>query len=297
MKKQLFKELYNCNVVYSFWMSSRLYAAIKVCRKKHLKCRIITRAHGYDLYCHRGPLPFRNYIGNNVDEIIFISKNGMSYYKDTIFSNLKQECALSVYYLGIDKEPEFLNYLPSNTLKIVSCSSVIQLKRLDIIIDALSQINDVEIEWTHFGGGDLFDSMKDYAFDKLSQKKNINYMFSGQKTNKEIIDFYRENGADIFVNASDTEGIPVSIMEALSFGIPTICRNVGGNSEINLAGSSRYLLDKNADCKAFAEAFKDYYFLNPAQKNSLREDSLKVFDTLFSRKSINAFAEHISNPF
>lgn len=31
---------------------------------------------------------------------------------------------------------------------------------------------------------------------------------------------------------SDSEGIPVSIMEAMSFGIPVIARNVGGMSEI-----------------------------------------------------------------
>ena len=32
----------------------------------------------------------------------------------------------------------------------------------------------------------------------------------------------------IFINMSDSEGVPVSIMEALSIGIPVIARAVGG---------------------------------------------------------------------
>ena len=37
---------------------------------------------------------------------------------------------------------------------------------------------------------------------------------------------------DYFINLSDSEGIPVSIMEAMSVGIPIIARDVGGNREI-----------------------------------------------------------------
>ena len=40
------------------------------------------------------------------------------------------------------------------------------------------------------------------------------------------------NDFDLFVNMSLSEGIPVSIMEAISFGIPIIATNVGGNAEI-----------------------------------------------------------------
>jgi len=36
----------------------------------------------------------------------------------------------------------------------------------------------------------------------------------------------------LFINVSETEGIPVSIMEAQSAGIPVLATNVGGTSEI-----------------------------------------------------------------
>ena len=37
---------------------------------------------------------------------------------------------------------------------------------------------------------------------------------------------------DVFVNSSESEGIPVSIMEAMSAGVPSIAPNVGGISEL-----------------------------------------------------------------
>lgn len=40
------------------------------------------------------------------------------------------------------------------------------------------------------------------------------------------------NSPDVFLNVSMSEGIPVSIMEAMSFGVPVIATKVGGTSEI-----------------------------------------------------------------
>ena len=37
---------------------------------------------------------------------------------------------------------------------------------------------------------------------------------------------------DLFINTSSSEGVPVSIMEALSVGIPIIATDVGGTKEI-----------------------------------------------------------------
>ena len=36
----------------------------------------------------------------------------------------------------------------------------------------------------------------------------------------------------LFINLSETEGIPVSIMEAISFNIPVLATNTGGVNEI-----------------------------------------------------------------
>lgn len=43
---------------------------------------------------------------------------------------------------------------------------------------------------------------------------------------------YSEHPVDVFINLSTNEGVPVSIMEAISFDIPIVATDVGGTSEI-----------------------------------------------------------------
>lgn len=53
-----------------------------------------------------------------------------------------------------------------------------------------------------------------------------------------------------------SEGIPVSIMEAISFGIPIIATNVGGNAEI-VNDETGVLIPVNIDQAAFNETVSD----------------------------------------
>ena len=56
--------------------------------------------------------------------------------------------------------------------------------------------------------------------------------FMGYVPNVEIMQFMEESNVDVFINLSTSEGVPVSIMEAQSYGIPVIATNVGGTGEI-----------------------------------------------------------------
>jgi len=99
-----------------------------------------------------------------------------------------------------------------------------------LIIEALSKINDIPLKWVHFGDGPLSTELYDLAERILPP--NISWKFMGHIPNQELLQWYRENPVSVFINVSETEGIPVSIMEAMSFGIPVIATNVGGTGEI-----------------------------------------------------------------
>ena len=60
-------------------------------------------------------------------------------------------------------------------------------------------------------------------------------------TNAEVLRAYEKLGGAIFLNTSESEGLPVSIMEALSAGFPVVATNVGGTSEAVVEGAGELL--------------------------------------------------------
>lgn len=228
--------------LYSFWLTRGAYtiANYNINRRYNIK-KILSRAHGYDLYEERNStnfLPFRYFIDRNLDELHFISNHGINY-----FSNRFQESSLSskkfISRLGtfnfnlIQKK---IN--KKNKICIASCSSIIPIKRLDLIIDFLANTN-VPFEWIHIGMGSKVGEIRSYATERLKGKT---FHFLGQIVNTEILNIYEKYDVDFLINMSDSEGIPMSIMEAMSMGIPVIARNVGGISEI-VNNSTGYLIE------------------------------------------------------
>lgn len=63
-------------------------------------------------------------------------------------------------------------------------------------------------------------------------------------------DFYHD--LDLYINTSFHEGIPLSVLEAMSFGIPVVAPNVGGLTEILEDGIEGYLVEER-DPEAFAQ--------------------------------------------
>ena len=101
---------------------------------------------------------------------------------------------------------------------------------------------EYKIEWTHIGDGKNISKLVRKSENQL---KNIKFTFLGNLKNNEVIEYYTSNSVDLFLNVSSTEGLPVSIMEAISFGIPIVATNVGGTSEIVIEDFTGKLLNKD----------------------------------------------------
>ena len=100
------------------------------------------------------------------------------------------------------------------------------------------------VEWIYFGERNLSKTIHEIAFDKLSKKTNFRYEFKGFIVSAELLDFYKSNQVDLFINLSDSEGIPLSIMEVMSFGVPVLAKDVGGFSEIVVNGINGLIVAK-----------------------------------------------------
>ena len=103
------------------------------------------------------------------------------------------------------------------------------MKRVPLIFEALNELSDYKIEWTHIGDGQDFLMLKEKI--QKEKKDHLTVFLPGSISNKDVLDFYSRNHFDMFVNLSTSEGVPVSIMEASSFGIPILATDVGGTSE------------------------------------------------------------------
>ncbi len=280
-------------VIYSYWLSTVGMVAIKIrdeLRKKGINVKLYSRTHGFDLYEERAYLkyqPFQKYLVERIDRVFPCSEQGSEYLKKH-YPNFasKIQCA----YLGV--QDKFNNGFPNNSnIHIVSCSNLIPLKRVHLILQALELITDIPVKWTHFGDGELLEGIKAKA---TSLPKNITAEFPGRIPNSDIYDYYNHNNVNLFINVSESEGLPVSIMEAISFGIPVIATNVGGTSEIVQNNINGLLLLEHFEVLDLAKAIRKIALLNYEEYQTVSHNSRRIYEEKFSaEKNYAAFCKEL----
>jgi len=188
--------------------------------------------------------------------------------------------------LGVKKTGEF-NKKVSEKFLIVSCSNLIKVKQVHLIAESLSKIKNYEIKWVHFGDGKLKKDIINYC--KKNFPKNIKAEFKGRVFNKEILKFYTKAVPELFINLSSSEGIPMSIMEAMSCSIPVIATNVGGTSEI-VNNANGLLLNKNFEICEVSNFIEKFNTLSINDKETFRKSAYKTWSELYhADKNYNNF--------
>jgi glycosyltransferase involved in cell wall biosynthesis len=243
------------DIVYFYWMFPEIMGAIRYRDMYQPSLKIVSRAHGGDLYeNHRsgGYAGLRQGVLAGIDAVYNISDHGRAYVGRE-YPAMARKCFTA--RLGVD-DPGFENAQPEEAaLSIVSCSFVVEEKRLYLIVDAIAHLLEVEpslgIRWTHIGDGELYDELRAYAQSRLEGRAAV--VFKGYLAQEKVMQLYREQQFDVIVNVSSSEGIPVSLMEASSVGIPMVATDVGGNREI-VNESNGILIPADADVPTIARA-------------------------------------------
>lgn len=297
--KEIIQKDQNC-IVYSYWFSDTAYLGFRLLKRCNLlgKRIFVSRAHGYDLYKERNngeEFPFRKQIFENISKVYPCSKQGEDYLRreyPQFYSKIEKK------YLGVEIQQTIdEKRVNKNEFHIVTCSNIIPLKRVIRLAEALQIIQEENpeivknIKWTCFGSGASEGELQKFCRKFLSSLK---IQFKGNMKNEEILEFYRMANIDIFVNLSTTEGLPVSIMEAMAHQIPVIATAVGGTPEIVIDGQNGVLLDKEFSNEQLVNAIKQIYFLDANSKARMNknayETSKKHFD---AEKNYNDFYEEI----
>lgn len=253
---------------YSYWFN-QWALALSIINKKHKKINIYTRIHGMDVYEEQHPeknffFQFRTFQIKQIKQILAISDNGMKHF---IQANNFHQNKISVSRLGVNDSGINPNTY-STTLKLVSCSALQSYKRVHLIAEILLHVKN-PVEWVHFGDGELKDSL---LLRTKELPAHVHFKFMGHQSNAALNEYYKNNHTDLFINVSSTEGIPVSIMEAISFGINVIAPEIGGISEI-VNEKTGYLIDKDFDPAVIAKMIDNYHLLSAEQKNKKRSEA------------------------
>ena len=117
---------------------------------------------------------------------------------------------------------------------------------------------------------------------QLKDKTNISYTLHGYVPNAEYIDTLGNMKADLFVTTSSTEGgVPVSLSEAASFGLPIVATAVGGIPEI-VSEANGILMGENPSAEEVAAALRKFCTLSPGEKAAKAENSYKKWEQNFN---------------
>lgn len=280
-KKKIIKK--NENVLYyTYWYHIQTLA-IALLNNDYPQLKLVTRAHRFDLYNEAftgNRQPFRTVVEKNIKGIFFISTEGLNYYASH-FNRNKLNIGYHICRLGTS-DAGIMGPTKNDRceMTIVSCSAVIVRKRINLIIEALSNLESKYcINWIHFGGGDLLGELQCSAEDKLHIHHNIKYRFVGYASNENIKKYYREHVVDCFISTSASEGVAVSVQEALAYGIPVIATDVGGTKEM-ISGNG-VLLDSNPSIEEICNAICLIYGKQEDEMHKMRERSLEIWKKRF----------------
>ena len=279
--RELNKKPLDDTVFYFYW--GVIYNSIAPYFKD--KVKMVSRFHGdWDLWKsseNEGYKPIRQATVDALSLAALISNKGNAFFKKRY-----PNCQTVVSHLG-SMDKGICEKSNDGVLRVVSCSTVYPLKRVPLIYESLKEVAQKRaVEWTHIGGGKDFESLNGLV--NSEHMASITVTLMGEVSLNDVLNYYTTHRIDLFVNLSTNEGVPVSIMEAISFNIPVVATNVGGNSEI-VNAETGFLVSANPSKEEVAGAIEKVIHNTNLTPRAFWD---KEFN---AEKNYSAFAETLYN--
>ncbi len=241
--------------LYAYWFSD--YATIAALVKQILPQSIaISRAHGFDVFENQTEynfIPFRKLQFKYIDSVFSVSKAGANHLKK---NNPTYEKKIKSSYLGTLNDTNQINPI-SEKFQIASCSIIRDVKRLHLMADILKH-TEIPITWHVIGNGPDFENIQKLV---TALPNHIEVVFYGLLSKQEIDLFYKTTAINLFISLSSSEGLPVSMMEAQSYGIPIMSTNVGGCNEI-CNDKTGFLIEPNFVARDVSDKITEFSYSN-----------------------------------
>lgn len=202
--------------------------------------RSIYVSHGWSSVYNGGKLSFvynkiellLSYLGNSV---LCVSENDYSIARNKIgIPGHKLKLITNCIKPLPTKNSIILNDAKSSVTKILAVARLEYPKRVDLLIDAVKNIPNLHL--SIIGDGNQFNAIR----KKILDESILNVNLMGRKEGFDAFPDY-----DIFTLISESEGLPLSALEAMSCGNSLVLSNVGGCSELIL--DNGVLVDNTSD--------------------------------------------------
>ncbi|MDB0025394.1 glycosyltransferase [Flavobacteriales bacterium] len=223
----------------SFWgRSPEFLVALKSMNPEYV---VGTRLHSFDLYfslATKLQLSTRLKALNALDFVAPISVHGANHLKAHGVTTLSR-----VSYLGC-RANEFLFLFKeqrsakksSECLKIATIAKVAPVKRLDYTVDVLNRLGS-RVVWHQYGRLSINEKDTDHVNlvrnkVRKSNSKRRRLEMKGDVSNEELRKALIDEKYDFVLLLSESEGVPVSLMEALAADIRIVVTDTNGCSEL-----------------------------------------------------------------
>jgi colanic acid/amylovoran biosynthesis glycosyltransferase len=188
--------------------------------------KTVVRMHRYDLFEteNDGYIPYRRQLMASANLIAPTSEAGARHLRNLYPREASKVQVLRCGTVGEGRSKPSMD----GVLRVCSCSYLVPVKRVHILVEALGLLG-FPVHWTHLGDGPL---MSEILAKAATLPPNVTVQLPGMVDSRLILRWLLDHPVDVFVNVSASEGVPFSIMEAFSAGIPVFATAVGGSGEI-----------------------------------------------------------------
>ena len=218
----------------------------------------------WSLTLHRGDIIQNNRLSQKVRSASFtrfISRDGLRLYRDVTGRDAATDGQIHVIHMGVTVPP--LNSIGTPGKKVpfalVCAANLVPVKGHVFLFQAMDLLRErgLAVHLYVVGDGALRAELEDWV---VNHRLEDWVSFTGRLSHNSLLDSYRQGKfhavvlPSIDLGGGNHEGIPVSLMEGMAFGLPAISTETGGIPELLGRGAGLIVPPNNAESLADAIA-------------------------------------------
>ncbi len=202
----------------------------------------------------------------NRSEIIITPSDHLN----SFVSQIKLDNKIETINNGIEIAPKRIVKDRKKENHLIMISRLVVQKNINLVIEALELLHDKNIKLTVIGDGEEFGNLEK-QINALKLKDNVKLI--GKVHNSKIFEYLLK--ADLFIQASDYEGLPHSVLEAINYEVPILSTEVGGCRDLLEDGENGFIIHSPPNKEQIAKQI-DFIISNETQAKKKAKNAKKL---------------------